>query len=650
MRKSAPVRQFSLHVDTPQRRKNFKKQFSEDDSKEKWMQVISPGISVCAKKRENLPVTKQAWLEENAQSIMHAVNNDRNDEGIVVKKCKEIKRPLTSKIVKQTLNKESILLSHQELAERLRQAWKEREKEKQNLNIFLNHNIKDKFEDDFNDLTDSECAVSTEINKNQIKKTQSNVPIQQESTDNAYKSIFQKRMRRTHSVDESLRDYMYSPNRGSENKVKSVVVVPLVDSLKAKEHVSSNTVAVNKFNDGKLKLLPKQDQCTLKNDQQLLKNHKTANLSFDENKPINVIIRPMTAVTKREAFRSRANSAFNTSNSSSNNMSVFKDNPRPPLIRSSSVPLKQISPKPCFVAVKRRLKSASKKKDKSVKSGNKYESPDDTDDKCKNRKLQRCVSALGPDIITMVSLISPEESENEEQAEPEKIKPKVASALAKPLSMERSDKNEAQKNYNFRKAVKTVSFQQSSIHAVRSFSASFPARRGSVVTTLMLNNSNFDKAPNISAVHEKRATVESSTDDVREPKRRLLRTNSNTLNSSLGAEEDNAVAKPIETNENDTHHSKTDCIVPIDSQTSSAKLDIDEDIHENSEGKESDAQPKFDTPKEKQCWEICVYYQTFERLLEITQHCTFLESNDTKTPSSIVYLKRNQQWVPFKLL
>lgn len=63
-----------------------------------------------------------------------------------------------------------------------------------------------------------------------------------------------------------------------------------------------------------------------------------------------------------------------------------------------------------------------------------------------------------------------------------------------------------------------VSFQQSSIHAVRSFSASFPARRGSVATTLMLGNN---------ATSQKNKTCIDPTDNNdRGPKRRLLRTKS----------------------------------------------------------------------------------------------------------------------------
>lgn len=67
----------------------------------------------------------------------------------------------------------------------------------------------------------------------------------------------------------------------------------------------------------------------------------------------------------------------------------------------------------------------------------------------------------------------------------------------------------------------SVSFQQSSIHAIRSFSASFPSRRGSMATALMLGNGNTKTNQKN---HEKRATNLATPDeDDRGPKRRLVR-------------------------------------------------------------------------------------------------------------------------------
>lgn len=71
----------------------------------------------------------------------------------------------------------------------------------------------------------------------------------------------------------------------------------------------------------------------------------------------------------------------------------------------------------------------------------------------------------------------------------------------------------------------SVSFQQSSIHAIRSFSASFPGRRASVATAYMLgNHSKTTTAVHAPKTQEKRATNSSQPDDdERVPKRRLVR-------------------------------------------------------------------------------------------------------------------------------
>lgn len=72
-----------------------------------------------------------------------------------------------------------------------------------------------------------------------------------------------------------------------------------------------------------------------------------------------------------------------------------------------------------------------------------------------------------------------------------------------------------------------VSFQQSSIHAVRSFSASFPGRRGSVVTSLFLNKHQPNQTGNlVQKIQEKRAPINFLEDEENVPKRRLVRTKS----------------------------------------------------------------------------------------------------------------------------
>ncbi|KAF2896782.1 hypothetical protein ILUMI_09400 [Ignelater luminosus] len=468
-RKAGPVRQLSLHntAETPTRRKILRKQFSEDipETKEKWIPELGFHVSLCTKNQikalDRPPPAKLAWIENRQQEPVEEAHTNKTEEGIIAKKCKEIKRPVTAKITRQSSlnNKDSILLSHQELAERLRQAWKDREKGKQNLNIFLAHNVKEKPDEEFNnDLTDSEGAFS---NDNAFDKTVNKpkiiLPLKPElATGNEinYKNIFQKRMRRAHSIEEPLRDIAYSPTRTLETKSRTVVVVPLVESSKPKE--TKENLKIEADNTNKEKIQPIQQSVKIKADEEITKP-PLPKVTEDVEKPIDVIIRPMTAASKREGFRSRTNSAFHGSGT--------KENQRPPLVRASSVPLKPAPPKPKFV---------------------------------------------------------PSETEEQAEAEKEKAKSKTSSPVKTVTTVEKpAEKLEHQKNFTLRKAAKSVSFQQSSIHAVRSFSASFPARRGSVATALLLNNSLGKTSSNS---QEKRSTAETvSNDDVREPKRRLVR-------------------------------------------------------------------------------------------------------------------------------
>ncbi|KYB24735.1 hypothetical protein TcasGA2_TC034947 [Tribolium castaneum] len=111
IRKLATFRQLSLDCELDQRRKSLKKQLSEEKTRHERPQPV-----------------RIAWADSPSPK----------DEGIVARKClKEAKKaPKLSR--HSSLEKDSILYSKQELAERLRQALKEREKP--NLDIFLAHN------------------------------------------------------------------------------------------------------------------------------------------------------------------------------------------------------------------------------------------------------------------------------------------------------------------------------------------------------------------------------------------------------------------------------------------------------------------------------------------------------------------------------
>lgn len=417
VRKLGTFRQLSLQCDSPKynnRNKTLKKQFSEDvpDETIKWETEPKIRISLSAKNRtknsDRPPPIKLAWSENIQKSLDEQIF--KRDEGIVAKKCKEAKRPVTAKIRKQSsLDRDSILYSRQELAERLRQAWEDREKGKQNLDIFLAPNTK--HEDDCNyETTDNESSILQESynKKNEPKILQAlNKHILEE---NSLKNIFQKQIRknnRNRSVD--------FPHTFEKNHQSTIVVVPIVENG-------------NK---------PSPRQTKPENPDRTNKNEP------ETSNPINVIIRPATALTRREIFQKRTNSAFNE---------LTK---KPPLTRAVSVPNK-LDQKSKFVASKKRIKS-SKKRDKNDKLSELSLSDEEKDlSDRQNRKkcLQRCVSLSGTEIETMVSLVSPDNSDVEEIAEKPKDKEKSKTSSPTKTNLLKEEKNE-NKNFTLRKTVKS---------------------------------------------------------------------------------------------------------------------------------------------------------------------------------------------------
>ncbi|CAH1371944.1 unnamed protein product [Tenebrio molitor] len=430
IRKLATFRQLSLNCETPtldQRRKSLRKQFSEE-------------FCEGAKTRDRPHPIRIAWADNSLASP--------KQEGVVAKKClKEAKKP--PKLSRHSsLEKESILYSKQELADRLRQALKDREQTKPNLNIFLAHNTN----------TEDEPYEEPEVAPKETPKIIPPLLTPRETI----KNVFQIRKNK---------DVSFAPTKSS-----AIVVVPLVD--KEPPQILDDAATP-----------PSSDRSVDKQDPKAIKD---------------VIIRPATAAAKRERFQKRSNTAFNA---------VIKESPaRPPLVRSSSAPTKPDQGKPKFLATKRKIKSGKLRVNKCPTS----EDEDSVSNK-ENPKSKKEMNS-GSEIVTMVSLISPAASDTEE-VEVE-VKPKPKSSPIKPSLGKKEEKDVVGgKNVSLRKTVKSVSFQSSSIHAIRSFSASFPARRGSMATALMLGNGAKNQKN-----QEKRATNSAvPDDDERGPKRRLVR-------------------------------------------------------------------------------------------------------------------------------
>lgn len=157
-----------------------------------------------------------------------------------------------------------------------------------------------------------------------------------------------------------------------------------------------------------------------------------------------------------------------------------------------------------------------------------------------------------------------------------------------------------------------VSFQQSSIHAVRSFSASFPARRGSIATALLLNNG-AKTGSNVLKLQEKRApSVSTPDDDERVPKRRLVRTKSAPLKLSIDQDDDvsETMDSPTVEKVDDEQISisfqpkplSEEAVVEKNNDTVTPKSTEVSEMNEQKE--EGSNEPKFGSAKEKQCWDL----------------------------------------------
>lgn len=250
--KNPPVRQFSTRNEPPtleQRRKTLRKQFSQE-LPEKKVPTETRNIQ-SAKTRtkpiDETPPIKLAWTDD-IKTIQDAY---KKEEGIVVKKCKEIKRPLTAK----PKQKESILQNRQEFAERLRHVWKERDGVKQNLNIFLTHAT----HEDSHKVVEKENA-NTDDGFYEKEKPKIMLPLKPTTLLNEgdLKNAFQKQIRKTKRNNVTLSPRMPLKNPG------------------------------------------------------VLENNTEKN-SPKENPTMSIVLRPYSAAAKREGFQKRTNSAFNGS-------------------------------------------------------------------------------------------------------------------------------------------------------------------------------------------------------------------------------------------------------------------------------------------------------------------------------------------------
>ncbi|XP_050314991.1 triadin isoform X2 [Anthonomus grandis grandis] len=449
------------------------------------------------------------------------------NEEVIIKKCKEVKRERGKLTRHPSLEKDSILNSKQEF-NKPRASDKENEKsdnKTNSLQIYLAHNLQDS----------AAAEEVTEPEKFEPKYLQPLIDFNQSKP-------FQIKKNSGKKIPEK-------PPFGRSN---TIVVVPLENHKEER-----------------------QDQ-----------EEEEAKADLPSGEGINVIIRPMTAQSRREKFQKRTSSAFHKEQA----------NFRPPLVRSSSAPSTKHHDKGKFLASKRKVKT-SKRSPKSEEPG---------EASCETKEWKNAAQPP-PEIVTMVSLISPSGSENEAESEDERERPK--SVLKSPSGDHKNAATPLEgegKNVTLRKTVKSVSFQQSSIHAVRSFSASFPARRASMAAALS-THPNTKNGPQKG--QEKRGTNPGSPDaDERVPKRRLLRSNTEESKASSSWKKATSQIGLLKA-------PKGEFSVDIQTKGSqegkeSMKLDLEDNVilitpEEKKPSPEKPAEERpasDDTPKEKQCW------------------------------------------------
>lgn len=168
-RPSGPIRQLSLQQHP--RRQQVRRQRSADD--EKPLQIYSNPIRTrfCGspKPENDRPKIRIAWSEQSSKSTENQVE-------IVARQIPGKSRPPTTRNLKISrpliTEKATILYSRQELAERLRLAWKQREANKSNIDIFLAHNtVEERCDSQLSNVT---TTPTTPLSKQILQKENTN--------------------------------------------------------------------------------------------------------------------------------------------------------------------------------------------------------------------------------------------------------------------------------------------------------------------------------------------------------------------------------------------------------------------------------------------------------------------------------------------
>ncbi|KAI5735015.1 hypothetical protein M8J77_013143 [Diaphorina citri] len=158
-KRSCPIRQLSLQQDSHSAHGKPKRPLQKQKSHDATSNHLALQINNTKFSRSQTPDArprprnvihqpkpkpiKLAWTDKKSLSTSSGVEEDEGDGKVqvIAKKCKEIPRPFTAKPKVEVETKSTLLYSKEELADRLKTAIKERQSRKQNLDIFLAHNV-----------------------------------------------------------------------------------------------------------------------------------------------------------------------------------------------------------------------------------------------------------------------------------------------------------------------------------------------------------------------------------------------------------------------------------------------------------------------------------------------------------------------------
>ncbi|KAL0279719.1 UNVERIFIED_CONTAM: hypothetical protein PYX00_001215 [Menopon gallinae] len=716
------VRQLSLQSQPsgqpPAGRRGLKKQMSEDDGRSRTLdavEVTGQGWPVAGEKPEAglragsnegqkigqqktasrpRPI-KMAWADRKQESTERPIGVE-----VVARKCPGQPRPTTIKAQRTTNlpllgDKETLAYSRQQFAERLRIAWREREKNKPNLNIFLaraaetaRSGREEANTDRSSELTEVKILAQDSITFRSVSTADGSVssdPI--ERPENPAESNRKSILKNVHLKNDA------EEKTGEEDSrrpaIRLVTDCPDFQTFPVSEptngfgnnltnidyRVKSPCVARKPCNAERLS--KDKENNSPRSDSGYSEGGKTGKLDEEANPTSEVVeeseTRPhATAQERRASFRSGGllNRAIDESYSPSgtnsseeieddfpqegnNEIKVFlrkNDDKRPPLTRTLSAPTRNeahspktasgsAAPKTTVVSfkdlphqssevdlagiyddltalrgrvksapIRRKLKTTAARRKQRGKEADSSDDEKQSEDQSKRRGARRKAMARmsASDIVTMVSLVSPAESDAEENAIPlpeetwveEEKEEKEADAQSEKVEPPKEISSFIiQKFVSLRKSNKTVSFVQHP-PVSRSYSASFPSRRAPAGTPIIIPTpviTNPALTPAQLQEREKRPQPPSpglaAGTDNRGVKRRLIRT-----------------ASAPQVKENGTNESRDSDGKAEEKLADLPRKDFDkiEESNEDEEKEDDKKEPEFKSPKEKECW---VLYQ-----------------------------------------